>query len=57
MRDQWAEGLGSPTELRYVDWILTVPLMVVEFALLTGKTGKRRKTIKHRKKKKNIRKG
>ena len=36
MRDQWAEGLGSPTELRYVDWILTVPLMVVEFALLTG---------------------
>ncbi len=36
MRDQWADGLGSPTELRYVDWILTVPLMVVEFALLTG---------------------
>ena len=36
MRDQWAEGLGSPTELRYIDWILTVPLMVVEFALLTG---------------------
>ena len=35
MRDQWAEGLGSPTELRYVDWILTVPLMVVEFSLLT----------------------
>ena len=36
MRDQWAEGLGSPTELRYIDWILTVPLMVVAFALLTG---------------------
>ena len=36
MRDQWADGLGSPTELRYIDWILTVPLMVVEFALLTG---------------------
>ena len=27
---------ASPTELRYIDWILTVPLMVVEFALLTG---------------------
>ena len=27
---------SSPTELRYIDWILTVPLMVVEFALLTG---------------------
>ena len=43
MREQWAltydaaTGLGeSPTELRYIDWILTVPLMVVEFALLTG---------------------
>tara|TARA_X000001036_G_scaffold349353_1_gene329840 strand:+ start:751 stop:1533 length:783 start_codon:yes stop_codon:yes gene_type:complete len=48
MREQWvmsfnetfeATGVGvgsSPTELRYIDWILTVPLMVVEFALLTG---------------------
>lgn len=36
MRNQWVDGLGSPTELRYIDWILTVPLMVVEFALLTG---------------------
>jgi sensory rhodopsin len=36
MRDQWAEMGTSPTELRYIDWILTVPLMVVEFALLTG---------------------
>ena len=36
MREQWVAGLGSPTELRYIDWILTVPLMVVEFALLTG---------------------
>ena len=35
MREQWTAGLGSPTELRYIDWILTVPLMVVEFALLT----------------------
>ena len=43
MREQWvstfdpATMMGeSPTELRYIDWILTVPLMVVEFALLTG---------------------
>ena len=44
MREQWVStfdpnvvGSGeSPTELRYIDWILTVPLMVVEFALLTG---------------------
>merc|ERR1712224_1143340 len=31
-----AYDAASPTELRYIDWILTVPLMVVEFALLTG---------------------
>ena len=31
-----AKAAASPTELRYIDWILTVPLMVVEFALLTG---------------------
>ena len=36
MREQWVLTGTSPTELRYIDWILTVPLMVVEFALLTG---------------------
>lgn len=36
MREQWVLDGSSPTELRYIDWILTVPLMVVEFALLTG---------------------
>ena len=36
MREQWVATGESPTELRYIDWILTVPLMVVEFALLTG---------------------
>ena len=30
---------GSPTFLRYVDWILTVPLMCVEFYLITKKAG------------------
>ena len=36
MRGLWVLTGESPTELRYIDWILTVPLMVVEFALLTG---------------------
>ena len=31
MRDFWAETGTSPTEFRYIDWILTVPLMCVEF--------------------------
>ena len=38
MRDVWVTYYTSPTEFRYIDWILTVPLMCVEFYLLT-KTG------------------
>ena len=36
MRSAWLETGLSPTEFRYIDWILTVPLMCVEFYLLTG---------------------
>ena len=31
MRDVWAAGQGSPTVYRYVDWLITVPLQMVEF--------------------------
>lgn len=34
MRNFWAEFQQSPTEFRYIDWILTVPLMCVEFYLI-----------------------
>lgn len=34
MRDYWAAFAESPTFFRYVDWILTVPLMCVEFFLI-----------------------
>ena len=34
MRDFWAVNQSSPTEFRYIDWILTVPLMCVEFYLI-----------------------
>jgi bacteriorhodopsin len=34
MRDFWATNQVSPTEFRYIDWILTVPLMCVEFYLI-----------------------
>ena len=34
MRSFWAENGTSPTEFRYIDWILTVPLMCVEFYLI-----------------------
>lgn len=46
MRDYWGAtmdattGMGdSPTFFRYVDWTLTVPLMCVEFYLLTKPAG------------------
>lgn len=34
MRDFWVANGTSPTEFRYIDWILTVPLMCVEFYLI-----------------------
>jgi len=34
MRDVWMATGQSPTQLRYIDWTLTVPLMCVEFYLI-----------------------
>lgn len=39
MRDFWVENGTSPTEFRYIDWILTVPLMCVEFYLILKSFG------------------
>jgi bacteriorhodopsin len=39
MRDFFIETGQSPTFFRYVDWLLTVPLMCVEFYLITKKSG------------------
>ena len=39
MRDYYAETGTNPTALRYIDWTLTVPLMCVEFYLLTKPAG------------------
>ena len=39
MRDYWAATEDSPTFFRYVDWILTVPLMCVEFFLILKAAG------------------
>ena len=39
MRSYNLETGESPTFFRYVDWILTVPLMCVEFYLITKKSG------------------
>ena len=45
MRGYWADVSESPTFFRYVDWILTVPLMCVEFYLLTVLAGAKRSLL------------
>jgi len=39
MRDYYVSTGTNPTALRYIDWTLTVPLMCVEFYLLTKPAG------------------
>lgn len=39
MRDYFITNRTSPTFFRYVDWLLTVPLMCLEFYLITRKAG------------------
>jgi sensory rhodopsin len=39
MRDYYLATGENPTSLRYIDWTLTVPLMCVEFYLLTKGAG------------------
>ena len=34
MRDVWVETGTSPTVFRYIDWLLTVPLLMIEFYLI-----------------------
>ena len=39
MRDHWVMTGESPLVLRYVDWLITVPLQVVEFYLILAAIG------------------
>ena len=45
MRDYYLETGESPTEFRYIDWTLTVPLMCVEFYLLIKPYGGKIRTM------------
>ena len=42
MRDAWGSALasGDLTQLRYIDWLITVPLQMVEFYLILKVVGK-----------------
>tara|TARA_B100001996_G_scaffold208419_2_gene159861 strand:+ start:960 stop:1733 length:774 start_codon:yes stop_codon:yes gene_type:complete len=39
MRGVWIETQSTPTVYRYIDWILTVPLQIVEFYLILAAVG------------------
>jgi bacteriorhodopsin len=45
MRDYWIVNRTSPTEFRYIDWILTVPLMCVEFYLILKAFGAKKSLL------------
>lgn len=45
MRDYYLATGENPTSLRYIDWTLTVPLMCVEFYLLTKAAGAKRSLL------------
>ena len=45
MRDFYLQTGESPTAFRYIDWTLTVPLMCVEFYLLTKPFGAKGSTL------------
>jgi len=39
MKDQWVNTQISPTTFRYTDWLITVPLQIVEFYLILKASG------------------
>jgi bacteriorhodopsin len=39
MRDVWVSTGTSPTVFRYIDWLLTVPLLMIEFYLILRAIG------------------
>merc|ERR1712031_33826 len=39
MKQQWVETQISPTNYRYTDWLITVPLQIVEFYFILKASG------------------
>jgi len=40
MRDVWVETGSTPTVYRYIDWLITVPLLMIEFYLILSAIAK-----------------
>merc|ERR1712178_528422 len=39
MKDQWVQTQSSPTQYRYTDWLITVPLQITEFYFILKSSG------------------
>merc|ERR1719454_2538765 len=39
MKEQWIQKQMSPTQYRYTDWLITVPLQIVEFYFILKASG------------------
>lgn len=39
MKDQWVQTQMSPTQYRYTDWLITVPLQITEFYFILKSSG------------------
>ena len=48
MKHAWLLSSASPTEIRYIDWLLTVPLMCIEFYLILRALGHASRHILYR---------
>ena len=45
MREHWSVTTESPLVLRYVDWLITVPLLIIELLVVLGVSGETRKRL------------
>ena len=45
MREVWVSTGDSPTVYRYIDWLITVPLQMIEFFLILAAVGKAKSGI------------
>ena len=39
MRDHWVATQSSPVVYRYIDWLITVPLLMIEFFIILKAVG------------------
>ena len=48
MKETWVKTHSSPTQYRYVDWLITVPLQITEFYFILKGAGPVRAVVSTR---------